>query len=369
MYRVTGFQIYTLMLIMLFPIAYLEVPKRLLLLVQHNAWLAILAAFLPGYFIIAMFLYIVRKSKSPFPAMLEEHFGPVLGRGLQLVYFLAELFFAAFGIRLFVDFTETNVLPGTPISVHVVVLLFLAFLAIKAGLENSLRTFEIIAMAGLAFTTLVLILVFTQPFNVERLLPLAHTDWYSFGLAALSASLVVARTFPVLVLGSSVSQPQTLRRAMYAALFTYISLITVTVMAAILIFGGHGAADITFPSFSMVRLINVGQFIQNVDILFIGVWIMGIYAVVTVSWFIALLCLKQALRLQDHRFLAAPTALILGIVAIQSASNILELNVLSTRVMPVLFAVFLVAVPFLIFLRVLFKPDVIGPPMQNMPVE
>ena len=98
--------------------------------------------------------------------MLEEHFGSVAGRILQMFYFVIELGIAAFGIRLFVEFVETNVLPGTPISAYIVLLLLVCFPALKSGLQTFVRTFEIIVIAGLPLTMLILALY--QPLHSEN---------------------------------------------------------------------------------------------------------------------------------------------------------------------------------------------------------
>src|SRR5690606_4848138 len=147
-----------------------------------------------------------------------------------------------------------------------------------------------------------------------------------------------------------------LRRAVAAALFTYVLLITWAVLLVTVIFGSTFAEMRSFPPFAIVQVINIGGFIQNIDIIFIGVWIMGMFATTTGSWFIGLISLQQALRLENYRFLAAPTALIIGGVSIAMAENILEVHILSEILIPLFYAVVLFLIPFVMFIRILLKP-------------
>lgn len=369
MRQVTIFQMYAALMIMTFPIAFLEVPKRLLLALSNNAWIPLALSLLPGFLIFSMFLFIISRSQTPFPAMLEEHFGSVLGRVLQILYFLSELFIAAFGVRLFVEFIETNVMPGTPISVHISLIMFVAWLAIKSGWATFIRTFEIMTIAGIVFTLLILIMGFSQPMDIKNLLPIAPLKVKDLVIATASTSIILTRGLIVLIFGKFMDEAKNLRKSVYWAIISQKVLLILTVVVSILIFTGPTAQILTFPTFSIVRIINIAGFIQNIDIIFIGIWILGIFGTTTGTLFIGLVSLQQALRLRDHRFLAAPTALIIGITSIIMSRNILEVSILSVTIIPAFYGVVLFFIPFIMFLRVLFKPEVQFQPATTVSVQ
>jgi len=367
--RISSFQIWATLTVMTIPIAFLEVPKRQLETLSNNAWIAVVLSLPFGFLIYAMYLFIIRRSQTPFPAMLEEHFGSVVGRFLQVFYFLSELLIAAFGIRLFVEFVETNVLPGTPISVHITVLLLVCFSALKSGRQTFLRTFEIVAIAGLFITVSILLMALSRPLNVENLLPINNLNLKDLALATASTSIIVSRGFIILVLGKLASDWTGLRKAAVAALFTYVVLIAWALLLSILIFSGPAAKTLSFPTFTIVRIINIGGFIQNIDIVFIGVWTMGMFATTTGTWFISLISLQQALRLESYRFMAAPTALIIGVLSLTMADNILEVHILSEVLIPIFYSIALFLIPFIMFVRILFKPQARSQPAQSIPVQ
>jgi Spore germination protein. len=114
--------------------------------------------------------------------------------------------------------------------------------------------------------------------------------------------------------------------------------------------------NLTFPTFSMIRLARIGTFIQNIDIFFIGILIIGVFAAVAFPWLLACFTTQKILGLDDYRFLAAPSSLILGILAILIGSNNLEVVIWSKTIMPAVYAVSFILIPLLLFIAVLFKP-------------
>lgn len=143
---------------------------------------------------------------------------------------------------------------------------------------------------------------------------------------------------------------------MTRVLFSYIPFIILTVLGIIITLGTIPALDFIYPTFSMVRLARIGAFVQNIDILFIGIWVLGIFGAVTVPWFMACYITQKVFNLRDYRFLAAPSTLIIGVLSIAMAENNLEVTIWNTRIIPQLYLFFFILIPFLIFIITLFKP-------------
>ncbi len=89
-----------------------------------------------------MYEVIIKKSREPFPIMLEEHLGKIAGRLLGSVYIFIFLLTCAFNLRVFLEFMKMMVLPMTPISIFIGVILLVGFMAIKNGLSGVARYSE-----------------------------------------------------------------------------------------------------------------------------------------------------------------------------------------------------------------------------------
>jgi hypothetical protein len=106
----------------------------------------------------------------------------------------------------------------------------------------------------------------------------------------------------------------------------------------------------------MVRSLHIGDWVQNIDVIFIGIWILGTFAAVTIAWFMACFTAQQVLNLKDYRFLAAPSTLIIGIGALLLSRNILEVQIMGDTIIPIIYTLFFILIPLVIFIITLFKP-------------
>jgi spore germination protein KB len=356
MNRITNFQMYCIFLVFMGPAAILEQPHVIIHILANNSWLALIASLFPGLLLIAMYSYIIKKSSQPFPQLLCEHLGAIPGKVLGFFYIFVFMLVAAYTLRLFIEFMKMNVLPATPISVFIAVLLLIGFVTIKLGLEALARSSELVSFAGLPMTFVVIIIAIVGNFHPERLRPVFHVDSQTFMLGLLTCTTLIGKFAPVLMLGFFLPDKNRSYTVMKYLLYTYILLITLTTTGIIITRGALPSMNLTFPTFSMIRLARIGTFIQNIDIFFIGILIIGVFAAVAFPWLLACFTTQKILGLDDYRFLAAPSSLILGILAILIGSNNLEVVIWSKTIMPAVYAVSFILIPLLLFIAVLFKP-------------
>jgi len=364
--KISNFQLYTILVIYLAPLAYLEIPQVLANRLQQNAWMAGFLAIIPGYFMVFILSQILKKSRYPFPQLVIEHLGQPLGKVIGFSYIWLFIFLASYTLRFFTDFIETNVLPGTPISIHIGVLILVLVIGIRSGIGNLARLVEVVSVIGIAFALILVVLIMGQQGSVERLLPLGHLDYKNLALATGGTMYIVGRLFIVLTLGFWCQNKSQIPSIMIKALWTYVLLIGVTTVATIMTFGPVITSVLTFPTFSMVTLVNVGNFIQNIDIIFIGIWILGAYGVIVMSWFMACYCTQVLFNLRDYKFLAAASSLLIGITSILISANILELLVVSRVIIPVIESLFFIVIPFLILLVIIIKSHLNDNTMPDM---
>lgn len=356
MLRLSNFQLYCMLLLFSAPIAFLQVGKYAINLLLNNAYLAVLLTIVPAIPVIYMFFCIMQKSTSPFPFMLEEHLGPKAGKIIGFFYILAFLFFTSFSLRLFIDFIETNVLPQTPVSIFLGLLLLCSVLAIKSSLGNFARMCEIIVILGVSFAGLVIVLVFFQHPDPKNLLPFFYIENpASLIRAVLMLTSEILKLMAILFLGFFIPDKKASLSIMVKVLLTFILLITSITLGVIMVLGAHTASFFVFPSFTIVRIINIADFITNLDAVFIGLWIIGIFGTTTLFWFLFCITAQFVFRLKEYRFLAAPSSLIIGVLALQMASNILELNIIIVYIVPLLLFIFFFLIPLVLFVITLRK--------------
>ena len=193
-------------------------------------------------------------------------------------------------------------------------------------------------------------------FHVDRILPIGYMNIRSFGEATLFATFVLGKMMPVLTLAFFIDNKGKSQPLMRYVLLTFVPLITLTTMTIIITRGILPALSLTFPVFSTIRLARIGAFIQNLDIFFVAIWIFGIFGAVTIPWFMTCYVTQQVFNLRDYRFVAAPTAILIGYLSILISRNNLEIIIWGSQIIPWVYDLFFIVIPFILFVIVLFKP-------------
>ncbi len=358
MVKISKFQLYCMMVIMTSPIAFLQAPKRLINLVDNNAWLPAFASIIPGILIILLFTKLIEKSQRPFPLMLEEHLGKIAGKILGFVYIGFFILVSSYALRLFVDFIEVYVQPATPISVITAMMLLGSFVSLRAGLTAMGRICEITVYIGLTFTLIILVTAIINYPDWENLMPVGYMSLENFGIATWSASTVWSRIIPVLTIAYFMDKKNDISPVLFKAIATSVCLIGFTTIATLLTYGALSSKLLTYPTFAFVRLIQIGEFVQHLDIIFVGIWILGIYSTLFITWFMTCFTAQQVFGLREYRFLAAPTSLIIGIMSIIISSNIIEFRVVTMLIINWIYFAAFIIIPFIVWLFTLFKPNV-----------
>lgn len=355
MTRLTYYQFLCLLILLIVPVAVLEVPHRLLHSAYHNAWLTVVTAIIPGYLLVLMYNYIIQKSHQSFPHMLDEHFGKIIGKSLAFIYIIAFFLSSAFTLRLLVDFMKLNVLPSTPISIFIICMLFTGFVAIKIGFNVIVRACEIIMPLGLVLTFLIVIIALFTNYQPERLLPLANVSLSGLMSGMSNTCVIFAKTMPVLLLAFWLPRKEDALVGLNMALLLFIAALTFVLLVLVITIGTIPSLSFVFPTFNMIRLARIGVFVQNLDIVFITVFIAGFFAAITIPWFMACFTIKELFNLRDYRLLAAPTSLIIGVLSIAICNNSLQVVAWSLYVIPILYGIAYIIIPLLIFLAAWIK--------------
>ncbi|MEA4924798.1 MAG: GerAB/ArcD/ProY family transporter [Syntrophomonadaceae bacterium] len=357
MVRITNLQIYCLLMLTTAPLAYLAAPMVAIHTISSSAWLATLAAIIPGALLIYIYLYILKKSSRPFPACLEDCLGKVLGKTLGFLYILIFFWGIAFTLQYFIALIGSSIVPDTPLSVYIGAMLLTSYYALKTGLQNIARISQILIIYGFPFAFLAVFISLAQNYDISGLLPLFSTSFKDFGQGVFISFVFLGDLIGILVLAFFSTHREEVPRTLYYVLYTYIALITLTALASSMEFGTEYTNLIAFPAFKLVRYITISDFIKNIDAAFIALWIIGIFGAITVKWFLACYTIQQVFNLKDYKFIAAPSSVALGIISLAMGKNIIALQVIVHDILPVIYGAFYIVVPLIVFGVLLFKPN------------
>ncbi|HRY13214.1 MAG TPA: endospore germination permease [Syntrophomonadaceae bacterium] len=356
MNQISNVQLYCMLHATIMPLAFLILPMVSVHYSQHGAWAAFMVSILPTALLCYMYQYIVHNSSRPFPATLEEHLGQVLGKSIGFLYILVFLFITIFSITYFTSLISSSIVPDTPLSVYIGAMLLVSYYALKTGLENIGRVLEVIVLYVFIAVPLLVLFSIMQSHDFRALLPIFDASLSEMGNTVSYAFLYSGELIAILTLAFFSNDRKRISRPVNWTLAIYCIVITITTAAILMDLGPVYVNHVSFPTFKLIRSIKISDFIQNTDIIFISVFILGVFAGTTVKWFLACFSIQQVFGLRDYRFLAGPTAILIGIGALMTGKNIIAIQMIVHHVLPYIYGVFFVLIPLILFLVVLFKP-------------
>lgn len=328
---------------------------------KQDAWLSMLLACVLGGAITYLAVNVGLKHPGRSLAQFsQELLGPWIGRLVPLPYFTAWFILAGDVIRSFADFLHLVLLDKTPVWVLIAMLLGAAiYMTGTSGITGIGRFCEMVG----PLTLIALLLSFLLNMGNAKwsnLLPLfGDASLTEIMKASIAPSSFLGESFMLLVLLSFLSSSKHIMgKALSSVWLTGILLSAATVMV-LLVFGPAVAQELRFPYFMLVRSINILNFIQNVDILVIFIWIFGVFAKIALYLFITSYEMAQCLRIKSWKrmiWLSAPLIFAIALVIPNEAAILLLQMLWETIVIPVC----AIAIPLLLLIATTLKGRRIG---------
>jgi spore germination protein KB len=245
---------------------------------KQDAWLSILVGGVIG---IALTFFLVHLSlRHPNQTLVEFSqalLGKWLGRIIVLPYFFAWYTLAAGLLRQFGDFIKLIALDRTPVWMIMILMIgLMIYLTYSGGITGIGRFSEIVG--PILFLTLMISFILSIG-NVRwhHLLPVySDSGWVNILQGSLLPASFHGETFMLLVLVSFMQNAQKApSRAVLGVGIANFMVFIATIMV-LLVFGPNFSAKLRFPYFMLIRSIDILEFIQNVDLLVLFIWIFGV---------------------------------------------------------------------------------------------
>lgn len=293
---------------------------------KQDVWIAILIALLLSL----PMLFIYSKLLTTFPGkdlyyILQEVFGKVAGKIISLTYVWYSFHLGALVIRNFSEFVQVISLPETPQLIIIIFLGLVCIWAAKAGIEILGRWSAFIFPVGwiVIFTTMLLSIPRMNLINIKPVLydgikPVLSGafSFFSFPFAETAIFMMVFntlknnhKTFRVFFTGTLIG----------GAIMLLISL------RNLLVLGAHTTTDLYFPSYMAVRTINIGDFLQRIEIVIAVFYTIGVFIKVSVCLYAASKGVSKILNIEKSSQLVAPIGFLMMNLACIIYSNTMEM--------------------------------------------
>ncbi|MBD2869896.1 GerAB/ArcD/ProY family transporter [Paenibacillus arenilitoris] len=330
----------------------LVIPAALAATAKQNAWIAAFAGWLLSLIITALYVKLgslfPRRSIVQYAALLT---GGWIGKPISLLFIFYSFVGAATVLYYMGNFMTTQVMPETPIEAFIVLFAGLVVFGLRLGLEVLARTAEILFpwFVVLFVVLTIFLLPEIEMKNIRPVAEIAFKPILSGAISYISYSSLPLIVFFMIFPANLNRKREAGKAFLIGTLVGGIFVIIVTFLC-ISILGADFTERNMFPSYALAKKINIGNFVERVEILIAGIWFMTIFFKTVLYAYGFVAGLAHLFECEDYRPLVLPSGMILAASSLVVYPNVVYmLEFDSTVYVPFSFAIGL-ALPLLLLL-------------------
>lgn len=283
----------------------------------RDIWISNIIASIVGYLVIfSHHLPLSLRPGSSMTKLINKYWGKVLGGVIILYYFIFNFILSCLVLADVYYFGKIT-MPETPGYAFIVFLLIPAVYGIKLGLEVIVRLVEFLVPI-LACVCCILFLLAFPKLDFYKLLPIMGN-----GIKPVLAGAIPNMNFPYAQIlpivfyyhHTDVKGQRKNQFLSYAFLGIFLGSFLLTFRAAIsaATFEEATLKTLTFPPFSTIRLIEIGEVIERLDPLFLGIFHTKTYFKFTLTYYVICEIISDYFETGEPRDFAWPVAILIGV--------------------------------------------------------
>jgi spore germination protein KB len=311
----------------------LIVPSELASGAKQDAWIAACSGLLGGLLLVMLY----NRISSLFPNTSFVHYtqlvlGKWLGGLVSFLYFNYFLLLSAFVLRDIGEFLTTEVLPTTPIHVIHILFLVVIIMGIRNGIEVPARSAEIF-LPWAAFFFIMMVIFLPPQFDWGYIKPILGYGIKPVIRGSLSIlAIPYFELFIFLLIFPLVSHHQQARKAFLVGVTISGMMLIIMSLLSILVLGADFTSKLLYPSFELAQKISIGHFVERLEIIAAGMWIITIYFKLAICFYATTMTFSELFRLKDARQLYYPFGMIIIVLSIVVFPNITDFMFFSPRI-------------------------------------
>ncbi len=304
---ISPYQIAMIVIMVLTGAGVFSLPRTLAETAGSNSMIVLLVG---GLVVLgSMFIIITLNCRFPgktLPEYSREIVGKIPAKILTIIYVFYFLLFIGFEIRVISEIVKLFLLPDTPVEVIMLCMILTSTYAVRGGVECIGRTTEL--FFPLLFIPFALILLpGLTDVDFSNLLPV----FYGFEKKLLKALPGLALSFAgyetlLFYMGFMKEPRKTYKYTSTGLAFVIASYMIITGLC-ISKFGIEWNKKMIWPVLGYVRSINLpGLFIERLDGVMLGIWILAIYTTVIILYFALTFSLSKIFETKEQKQYTLP---------------------------------------------------------------
>lgn len=310
-----------------------------------DAWMSVLVAALAAFLPVWMLAATAKRfpDRDLFQALADRH--PVAGRIIGFLYIGYFFFLLCRDYRMMVLFINITLLESTPLLVVALLILLCAVYMARGGLEVTARVTEL-WMFTFAVSIFLLPLLLASEMKIHHVFPMLydgfapvlHGAWYLFPFVGEIIALPFLAGFPTFGLKSGAK-----------GFWLGIACIFILLACSLLVLGASVASRFNFPAYELVRLIQLTDFLDRLELPLVAIWMPTMIAKLAFGMLIAGRGLSRMFPALSERELILPFGTLAVVCSFALFRDLTEM-LLVNRLLPFVALVFQIGLPLVLLL-------------------
>ncbi|MFJ8462191.1 endospore germination permease [Lysinibacillus xylanilyticus] len=332
--------------------AILIIPSSVTSAAKQDAWIATIIGV--GLSLLLVKLLVTLGNQTPtltFTEANEKILGRFFGK-LTAIGFILLSFLATGELLYFIgSFMSTEVMPETPPMAFSLLFGIIIIYAAYQGIEVFARSAEILfPMFILVF--IIFVVCISPLINFENVQPILETSKKSLFISVIRFMSICS--FPLVVLlilfPSAVNVHKSAQKGFYIGTAIGGIVLIIIVTLCILVLGPALTTNRTFPSYALAQRVSIGNFLQRVEVIMAGMWIISIFIKMFMYFYASVIGIAQICEIKDHRPLILPIGMtIIGLSQIIHP-NIVHSNIYNKEIFPLFSGTVAILLPIVLLI-------------------
>lgn len=324
----------------------------------RDLWVSLFLASSFGYIVVyAHYLPLSMCPGCSLPQAINKYWGKIIGTFVNL-YYLLFFYFLCILIVADVFFFGKVTMPETPPFIFIIFFLVPALYAAKLGLETLARFTEFI-LPFIVLTYILMKLLILPKMEFINLLPIME-----YGMGPVLEGAIPNLNFPyaqllpvVFFYKYVVTEKENKKRFLYfffAAIFLNSLLLLIRTITSISAFEINVLKNMTYPPYSTIRLIEVGEVIERVDSMLFGTFYATTFLKFSITFFVICQIISDHFEAGAPKDFATPMLVLIGV---SMPFLIPRFDIILGSVVPYLyvFSPIFFTIPILLFITIKVK--------------
>ncbi|WML44220.1 GerAB/ArcD/ProY family transporter [Neobacillus sp. PS3-40] len=337
---------------------------------KQDAWIAVVLGMVGGAVLYLIYHRLFMFYPDiPLTSYVQKITGKYIGRFIAFLYIIYFMYVSARVLRDFGELLTTTIYSSTPLFIINTLMILTIIYAIQKG-------FEVIARVGELFFILVYILAiggvllvaFSGLVHVDNLRPILENGV----MPVLKITVGQTLTFPFgemvvfTMLLPYLNEPKKAKLVCLGGIILSGINITITTLVNIAVLGADLYARSPFPLLNTIGKIQIGNFIERLDVFFMLYLMVGGFFKITIFFYAALAGTADIFKFKSQKKLCFPIGLIILFASMTIASNYAEHAKEGLKVIPIyLHWPFQIIIPAILLIIAYFRNRKKQPQNQN----